>query len=85
RFQVLIIGRANAGKTTLLQTVCNTTDLPEVFDGKGNKVLDVTFLHHGYHNIENQSVFHSNLGFIFHDSCGLESGSVNELEDMRCL
>lgn len=38
RFRVLVLGKANAGKTTLLQRVCNTTELPEVFNGKGEKV-----------------------------------------------
>jgi len=38
RFRVLVIGRANAGKTTLLQRICNTTELPEVFNAKGEKV-----------------------------------------------
>ncbi|KAG6334415.1 hypothetical protein ID866_4671 [Astraeus odoratus] len=85
RFRVLVIGRANAGKTTLLQRVCNTTDMPEVFDGKGNKVPDAILglTQRGYHNIENELVFRSNPGFIFHDSCGFESGSVKELEDMK--
>ncbi|KIM63562.1 hypothetical protein SCLCIDRAFT_24004, partial [Scleroderma citrinum Foug A] len=41
RFRVLVIGRSNAGKTTLLQRVCNTTELPEVFNAKGEK-LDAT-------------------------------------------
>ena len=38
RFRILVVGRANAGKTTLLQRVCNTTENPEVFDGAGRKV-----------------------------------------------
>ena len=38
RFRILVIGRSNAGKTTLLQRVCNTTDLPEIFNAKGEKV-----------------------------------------------
>jgi GTPase SAR1 family protein len=38
RFRVLVIGRANAGKTTILQKVCNTTEKPEIFDSEGNKV-----------------------------------------------
>jgi len=38
RFRVLVIGRSNAGKTTLLQRVCNSTELPEVFNAKGEKV-----------------------------------------------
>ena len=31
RFRILIIGRANAGKTTILQRVCDTTDSPEIY------------------------------------------------------
>jgi septin family protein len=38
RFRILIIGRANCGKTTILQKICQTTDDPEIFDSKGNKV-----------------------------------------------
>jgi GTPase SAR1 family protein len=31
RFRVLIIGRANAGKTSILQRVCDTTESPAVY------------------------------------------------------
>ena len=31
-FRILVIGRANAGKTTLLQRVCNTTEDPCIYD-----------------------------------------------------
>jgi GTPase SAR1 family protein len=37
-FRVLIIGRANAGKTTILQKVCNTTSEPEICTPMGEKV-----------------------------------------------
>ncbi|KAI6010219.1 hypothetical protein EDC04DRAFT_2769947 [Pisolithus marmoratus] len=37
-FRILVMGRANAGKTTILQRVCNSTGKPEIFDGKGNKI-----------------------------------------------
>jgi hypothetical protein len=30
-FRVLVIGRANAGKTSLLQRVCDTTESPETY------------------------------------------------------
>ena len=38
-FRVLIIGRANAGKTSILQRVCHTTDSPAVYRriGTGKK------------------------------------------------
>jgi GTPase SAR1 family protein len=38
RFRILIVGRANAGKTTILQRMCNTTENPEIYDGDGNKI-----------------------------------------------
>jgi len=38
RFRILIIGRANAGKTTILQKVCNTTEKPVIYNSKGKKV-----------------------------------------------
>ena len=38
RFRILIIGRANAGKTTILQKVCNTTKKPVIYNSKGKKV-----------------------------------------------
>jgi GTPase SAR1 family protein len=31
RFRVLIIGRANAGKTSILQRVCDTTESPTIY------------------------------------------------------
>lgn len=38
RFRTLVIGRANAGKTTILQKVCNTTEQAQIFDADGNRV-----------------------------------------------
>jgi hypothetical protein len=31
RFRVLVLGRANAGKTTILQRVCDTTESPTIY------------------------------------------------------
>jgi hypothetical protein len=31
QFRVLIIGKANAGKTSILQRVCDTTESPEIY------------------------------------------------------
>ncbi|KAG1728728.1 uncharacterized protein EDB91DRAFT_1253327 [Suillus paluster] len=86
RFRVLIVGRANAGKTTILQKVCNTTDEPEIYNAQG-KEIDVAVVEgsriRGNHDITNEMVFKSNPGFIFHDSCGFEAGSEAEFEDMK--
>ena len=37
-FRILVIGRANAGKTTLLKKVCNSVEDPEIFSPSGKKV-----------------------------------------------
>ncbi|PPQ89285.1 hypothetical protein CVT25_000877, partial [Psilocybe cyanescens] len=37
-FRILVIGRANAGKTTLLQRVCNTTEEPRIYNEGKNLV-----------------------------------------------
>ncbi|KAG6327375.1 hypothetical protein ID866_11714 [Astraeus odoratus] len=76
------MGRVNAGKTTILQRVCNTTDLPEVIDGKGNKVC-IAGYYRSHHNIRDQLIFQSNQYFIFYDSCGFEAGSDDGLEKME--
>ncbi|KZP05821.1 hypothetical protein FIBSPDRAFT_716362, partial [Athelia psychrophila] len=81
--RILIIGRANAGKTTILQKVCGSTDEPVVYNALGKKVLDPFAVDRGLHDINNATVFPSNPGFIFHDSRGFESGSTQELDDVK--
>jgi predicted GTPase len=39
RFRILIIGRANAGKSTILKRICDTIEEPEILDPEGNKVM----------------------------------------------
>ena len=41
RFRILVIGRANAGKTTLLQRVCNTTEDPCIYDENNKNLVSV--------------------------------------------
>ncbi|KAG1847974.1 hypothetical protein C8R48DRAFT_615121 [Suillus tomentosus] len=81
RFRILVVGRANAGKTTILQRVCNTRDNPEIYNSAGEKI-DLAVIaasrERGLHDIENEMVFRSNPGFIFHDSRGFESGGESE-------
>ncbi|KAG2135152.1 GTP-binding protein [Suillus clintonianus] len=86
RFRILIIGRANAGKTTILQRVCNTKENPEIFNSAGEKI-DAAVLtasrERGEHDIENELAFQTNPGFIFHDSCGFEAGGESEYDKMN--
>ena len=41
RFRILVIGRANAGKTTLLQRVCNTKEDPCSYDENNKNLVSV--------------------------------------------
>ncbi|KAG2746347.1 hypothetical protein P692DRAFT_201867854 [Suillus brevipes Sb2] len=88
RFRILVIGRANAGKTTILQRVCNTRENPEIFNSAGEKI-DATVLmastERGEHDIENEMVFESNPGFIFHDSRGFEAGGESEFNKVKAF
>ncbi|KAH9942686.1 hypothetical protein B0H21DRAFT_696180 [Amylocystis lapponica] len=87
-FRILIMERANAGKTTILQKVCNVNPdtKPIVHDKEGEKVAIWLLLVHcikrGDHNIEHQITYEGSA-FIFHDSCGVEAGSKEELERVQ--
>ncbi|KAF8816880.1 hypothetical protein BYT27DRAFT_7205238 [Phlegmacium glaucopus] len=74
-FRILVIGRANAGKTTLLKRVCNTKDDPVYEDINPTEKR-------GKHDVRRAFTFRSNPRFIFHDSRGFEAGSKEELEDV---
>ncbi|KAG2131673.1 hypothetical protein DEU56DRAFT_872170 [Suillus clintonianus] len=86
RFRILIIGRANAGKTTILKRVCNTNENPQIFNSAG-KQIDAAILNasreRGEHDIENEMVFQNNSGFIFHDSRGFEAGGESEYDKVN--
>ncbi|KAF8335194.1 hypothetical protein F5887DRAFT_892116 [Amanita rubescens] len=69
-FRILVIGRANAGKTTLLKRICNTKE-------------DPVYSQRGIHNVHDEFSFMSNPQFIFHDSPGFEAGSEQELQDVH--
>ncbi|KAH9035833.1 GTP-binding protein [Lactarius hengduanensis] len=86
KFRVLIIGRANAGKTSILQRICETTESPIIYrrgdDSDEEVKLDPT-MDRGEHSIDDQLVFSNHTGYVFHDSCGIESGCTKELEVLR--
>jgi len=45
QFRILVIGRANAGKTTILRRLCNTTGDPMIFSPNGEKVMYMVEIH----------------------------------------
>ena len=38
QFRILVIGRANAGKTTILKKICDSAEDREIYDDQGTKV-----------------------------------------------
>ncbi|KAF8207797.1 hypothetical protein K438DRAFT_2013229 [Mycena galopus ATCC 62051] len=84
-FRILVIGRANAGKTTLLKKVCDSLVDPEIFSPSGKQISPSILegsAERGKHNINNEMIFKSNPQFIFHDSRGFESGSDDEVNQI---
>ncbi|KAF8257548.1 hypothetical protein EI94DRAFT_1099221 [Lactarius quietus] len=82
RFRVLIIGRANAGKTSILQRVCETTESPTIYRGEEEVKLEPS-VNRGEHRIDDELVFSNHPGYVFHDSKGIESGSTDELDILK--
>ncbi|KAH9059237.1 GTP-binding protein [Lactarius vividus] len=88
QFRVLIIGRANAGKTSILQRVCDTTESPFIYRGRDlgwgrEKVTLDPSVDRGEHTIDDELMFSNHEGYIFHDSRGIESGAIEELEILQ--
>ncbi|KAG8911616.1 hypothetical protein FRC02_006494, partial [Tulasnella sp. 418] len=87
RFRILVIGKANSGKTTILQKMSGTTDTPIVRDRNGEKIdpsiLEDPTAMRGMHDIENEIHYRRNPRFVFHDSRGFEAGSTEEIDKVR--
>ncbi|KAJ6447813.1 hypothetical protein C8R45DRAFT_1047213 [Mycena sanguinolenta] len=86
KFRVLILGRANAGKTTILERLTGATmDEAEVW--RNGKILAGQTvkgqIDRGLHNIDDEIRFRSRPGFVFHDSRGVEAGSAIELSTIQ--
>ncbi|KAN0137755.1 hypothetical protein V8E53_004239 [Lactarius tabidus] len=83
-FRVLVIGRANAGKTTILQRICETTESPTVYRGWGNEEVTLEpSVNRGEHSIDDELVFSNHKGYVFHDSQGIEAGDEEKLEIVK--
>ncbi|KAF7333169.1 GTP-binding protein [Mycena venus] len=89
RFRILVIGRRNAGKTTILKKMCDSdgSDL-RIVDRKGFEV-DLSILEpdrqRGMSDIENEITFESNRLFVFHDSRGIEAGAEHDKNSPLCI
>ncbi|KAN0118210.1 hypothetical protein V8E52_005471 [Russula decolorans] len=86
RFRILVIGNANAGKTTILDKVCHARGRkPDCFDTNGNKTASELkpSASRGEHDTEDSFQYPTAHGFVFHDSRGFEAGGANELDNVK--
>jgi len=86
RFRILVIGNANAGKSTILKTVCHAHGRNPVYlDENGNEIdSELTpSISCGKHDISHQFQYLTAREFVFHNSHGFEAGSADELEKVK--
>ncbi|GJJ11620.1 hypothetical protein Clacol_005856 [Clathrus columnatus] len=85
-FRILIIGRANSGKTTLLKHISDAgigSKLPPVYhDYRWRPSIKPTD-GRGIHDINQSFHFLSNPRFVFHDSPGFETGDETQLKQVQ--
>ncbi|KAI9464880.1 hypothetical protein HD554DRAFT_2026156 [Boletus coccyginus] len=86
KFRVLIVGRANAGKTSILQRVCETTESPKIYRVRGHlQSVSVNVVYDQPSTSVAITTSRMSLcspitdGYVFHDSCGFEAGHEDEL------
>ncbi|KAF8336162.1 hypothetical protein F5887DRAFT_1247368 [Amanita rubescens] len=87
-FRILVIGRANAGKTTILEKVCGAKKgtTPIIYNENDEQLMPseidlIPSAERGMHNIEHQ-ITYPGSNFIFHDSKGFEAGAIEEIKDV---
>ncbi|KAF8874138.1 hypothetical protein BD779DRAFT_1542881 [Infundibulicybe gibba] len=87
RFRILVMGKRNAGKTTILHKMTDTTDgIVYVHDPQGQPVDPAVIqpsVERGMSNIRNEVTFPTSPGFVFHDSRGIEAGSREEIDTLQ--
>ncbi|KAF8874136.1 hypothetical protein BD779DRAFT_262856 [Infundibulicybe gibba] len=88
RFRILVMGKRNAGKTTILHRMTDSDEGGQVFvrDPRGF-LVDASIINpsieRGLSNIHDEITFPSSPGFVFHDSRGIEAGSLAEVDTLK--
>jgi len=82
RLRVLILGPANAGKTTLLERLTESPAGAAIVTRNGRPIKEVPrgYDQRGIHNVDDEITYASNPNFVFHDSGGFEAGGVQQVE-----
>ncbi|KAN0109796.1 hypothetical protein V8E52_008902, partial [Russula decolorans] len=90
RFRILVVGNANAGKTTILKKVCHAKgrepvylNVSEMCNPLAASPARLLRSFRGEHNIEHQFQYPTAHGFVFHDSRGFEAGGADELKKVK--
>ncbi|KAF9059037.1 hypothetical protein BDP27DRAFT_1431904 [Rhodocollybia butyracea] len=88
RIRILVMGRRNAGKTTLLKKMTNSSDGQVVMHNEKGKIVSEPGIlepsvERGGSHIEYEITYPSDLDYVFHDSKGMEAGSEMELKILR--
>ncbi|KAG8993552.1 hypothetical protein FRB93_001931 [Tulasnella sp. JGI-2019a] len=82
--RILLIGKANAGKTAILKKICGEAEVPIVCDENGKALTGLPTLGptlaRGTHDINYEIIYPSLPRFSFYDSSGIESGSAEEID-----
>ncbi|KAJ7459452.1 hypothetical protein B0H11DRAFT_2059676 [Mycena galericulata] len=85
-FRVLIMGRANAGKTTILERLTGAS-MEEAEVRREGKILPHQIVRgqsdRGLHYVLDEICLPFRPGFVFHDSRGVEAGSAQELDTVQ--
>jgi len=82
------LGKANSGKTTIIEKVCGVGagTKPVIRDQNGQKMHFASLMKgtvmRGKHDIEHQITYKGSQ-FIFHDSCGFEAGGTEEVTSAK--
>ncbi|KAF9504180.1 hypothetical protein BS47DRAFT_1322676 [Hydnum rufescens UP504] len=81
-FRVLILGPANAGKTTLLERLTESPAGAAVVTQNGQRIKDVTggYNPRGIPSIDDEITYPANPALVFHESVGFEAGGAKEVE-----
>ncbi|KAF9520024.1 hypothetical protein BS47DRAFT_1336318 [Hydnum rufescens UP504] len=82
RFRVLVLGPANAGKTTLLERLTDSPAGEAIVTRNGKRITEIPrgYDQRGIHSIDDEITYESNPDLVFHDSGGFEARGVEEVE-----
>ncbi|KAF8488243.1 hypothetical protein F5888DRAFT_1623325 [Russula emetica] len=83
RFRVLIIGRRNAGKTTILEKMTGSDEgaKPRIRDKEGRLVVSASLIYLNQYMIDYEITYPSSPRFVFHDSRGIEAGAESDCHE----